>query len=109
MAITKGAIGVTFILTVKRGGVIAGDISGAESMILFLLKPPNNTQEVSYPLEFVTDGTDSLVSWTTTARNQLDTAGSWIGRGYIKLDGYDGATDPFSFEVVDPKITLPAP
>jgi hypothetical protein len=109
MAITKGAIGVTFRLLVKRDGVAAGDISGAEEMVLHLKKPPNHTEEATYPLELWTDGSDSLVYWTTTLRTQLDKAGQWKGVGYVKFDGYDGATDPFEFPVVDPAITLPAP
>ena len=109
MAITKGVIGWTIRFTLKRNGVSVGDITGAEELNIHLLKPPNHTEEDIYPLEPWGDGLSSQVYFTTTARDQIDKAGRWRGVGYVKMDGYDGATDPIEFDVIDPGITLPAP
>ena len=107
MAIKQYAVGVTFVWTVQEDGVAFGDISGATTKDVYFCKPDGVTIVGPIATSFFTDGSDSKVTWTNTARADFNVAGTWTVEGHIIIDGYDGPTFEDSFEVIQTKFTVP--
>ena len=74
-----GDVGIVFTITIVDADSVAVDISGATDKVLFFRKPSRT--RVRQAAEFVTDGTDGQLQYTTVA-GDIDEAGSWQVQGY---------------------------
>ena len=79
----------------------AVDCSGATTKEVKLEKPDNTT--VTKPLGFKTDGTDGVLTWTTTLASDLDQPGVWSAQVHIVLPSgeFRSSWDTFT---VDPNL-----
>jgi len=69
----KDDVGTVITVTVTEGGT-AKDISAATTKQFYLRDP--NGDEVAKTAQFVTDGSDGQLKYTTVT-DDLDTAGTW--------------------------------
>ena len=93
--IHKYDIGTIFQLEVQEDDV-AVDISAATNITMYLRPPSLTTKTVVG--EFVTDGTDGLIKYTTIA-DDLDEEGPWDIQGKITLPAWIGHTSLVAFIV----------
>lgn len=89
-------VGTIFELTVMDCNVLL-DISAATKMDLVFKKPDNST--ITVAMSFVTDGTDSLLKYTTVL-NDLDQVGDWQGQLDITFPSGKWHSSTFDFRVV---------
>jgi hypothetical protein len=90
-----GDIGTVFQVTIKDDTVTL-DISGATTKQIIFTKP--SAEDVAKAAEFVTDGSDGLLKYTTIA-NDLDENGPWQIQARITLPSGTWRTDVREFQV----------
>jgi len=88
-------IGTIFQLEVQEDDV-AVDISAAISIDFYFGAPSGATK--SKVGEFVTDGTDGLIRYTTIA-DDLDEVGPWQVQAKVELPAWEGHTSIVDFSV----------
>jgi hypothetical protein len=93
--IHKDDIGTRFQVTIMDGSSVV-DVSTATTKQIILRKPDetNLTKDAS----FYTDGTDGIITYTTT-EGDLDVAGVWQIQAYIIIGSNKWHTDIGTFRV----------
>ena len=91
----KDDVGTVITVTVTEGGV-AKDISSATEKLFFFRDP--NGDEVQKTAQWVTDGSDGQLKYTTIA-NDLDVAGTWWIQAKITTPSATFRTEIGTFEV----------
>ena len=77
------------------------DVSSATTMVITFLKPDATTLVVNNPeVEFLTDGTDSVIRYLTI-ESDLDVVGTWKGQLRITMLTGVWYTSKISFKVKD--------
>jgi len=96
--IHKGDVGTVFEVTLKDGASIV-DVSGASTKQIIFKKPNGGTVEKD--ADFVTDGQDGKLKYTTLA-DDLDVIGVWKLQAYVVISGSgDWKSDVGEFTVYD--------
>ena len=90
-----GDIGTTFGVTIKENDSIV-DISSASTKEFHYKKPSGEI--LSKPVDFVTDGTDGKLKYTTIT-NDLDENGEWSLQVYLVLSSGTWSSDIINFMV----------
>jgi hypothetical protein len=90
-------IGTVFQVTVSDG-TSAYDISGATTKQIIFKKPDHTL--VTKDAEFVTDGTDGVIKYTTVD-GDLNIPGKWALQAYLVTPGGTWKTDIGTFRVYD--------
>jgi hypothetical protein len=90
-----GDEGTQFRITVKESGV-ALDISTASDMVINIRKPSNTLLSVAG--DFLTDGTDGVLTYTTVA-GDLDEVGTYKIEAVVSIDGGVFTSSSASFKV----------
>ena len=93
----KGDIGTQFVLTLTDDGAVV-DISASTTKQFYFRKPDGSAKTVT--AEFVTDGTDGQLKYTTVS-GDIDQAGYWEIQARIEMGGGDWASSRKEFRVHD--------
>lgn len=88
-------IGTVFNITIKDGNSVI-DISSATIKEIHFGKP--NGELLIGTAEFITDGTDGLIKYTTLA-DDLDIDGNWHLQAYIVMSTGSWKSDISNFQV----------
>ncbi|MCE7738377.1 MAG: hypothetical protein GPJ50_03270 [Candidatus Heimdallarchaeota archaeon] len=88
-------IGTIFEVTVKEDGSVV-DVSTATTKEFHFKKPSGEI--LSKPTDFVTNGTDGKLKYTTIA-NDLDESGGWSIQVYLVLSSGTWSSDIIDFMV----------
>lgn len=92
-----GDIGTEFRVTIKDQNGDAKNIATASTKT-FKFKKPDDTV-VTKTATFYTDGSDGILTWSTTAVGDLDQLGIWNLQAYIVQGGSTNHSDITDFTV----------
>lgn len=113
MAIRKGTVGFQFVFRIKHlkanGQIEYPAIADVNDVKIVFVKPQGSESPAVFVQPyFLTDGTDGWVAWHTLTRSDLSINGRWQAWAFLDIEGYNGVSDPYDFEVADVPFTLPA-
>lgn len=91
-----GDVGTAFTATVKDEEEAVVDLSDADVLQLWFLKPDQTTLTKTATL--VTDGTDGKIRYTTQ-NGDLDQPGNWKVQAYVEYNGNKLHSDITRFKV----------
>jgi hypothetical protein len=95
--VQENTVGVVIEYTVLDDEGVALDISGATTKKLYFKKP--NGVVISKDAEYVSDGSDGKLQFSTTA-GDLSPYGKWSCQAYLVKSGLDGRTAKAEFSVL---------